>query len=303
MTESADSGAAAAPPAATAGSLLKQARQAQGLHIAALAASMKVPQRKLEALEADRFDELPDATFTRALAQTVCRTLKIDPAPVLALLPKPPGHRLEHVAEGINAPFRERPGSAPSRDLSLLASPALWAPLLLIVAAAVVYFLPTGWITLPSSEPAASSVSVVVPAASAPAASAPAEPVVVAPAAPPSAVVETIPTPLVAAAPAAGATPTGASAPAPVPAAAPTAPGAGELQLRTVAESWIEVVDARGQTLMSRLVPGGETVSLDGPAPLRLTIGNAAGTQVTFRGKPVEMPATARDNVARLTLK
>ena len=291
MSDGADTAAPATQSAATAGSLLKQARQAQGLHIAALAASMKVPQRKLEALEADRFDELPDATFTRALAQTVCRTLKIDPAPVLALLPRRPGHRLEHVAEGINAPFRERAGSGPSRDLSLFASPALWAPLLLIVAAAVVYFLPPGWISLASPDRAASAVGSVVPAV--PPASA--APVVAAPAAPPSAVVETVATPVVEAAPPPASAPAVAASPAPVP--------AGELQLRTVADSWIEVVDGRGQTLMSRLVPGGETIALDGPAPLRLTIGNATGTQVTFRGKPVEMPATARDNVARLTLK
>ena len=48
--------------------MLRAARERQGLHIAALAATIKIPQRKLEALEADRFDELPDATFTRALA-------------------------------------------------------------------------------------------------------------------------------------------------------------------------------------------------------------------------------------------
>ena len=71
----------------TAGALLRQARQAKGLHIAALAVSLKVPQRKLEALEADRYGELPDATFVRALAQTVCRALKVDRAPILALLP------------------------------------------------------------------------------------------------------------------------------------------------------------------------------------------------------------------------
>lgn len=304
MSDGADTAAPATPPAATAGSLLKQARQAQGLHIAALAASMKVPQRKLEALEADRFDELPDATFTRALAQTVCRTLKIDPAPVLALLPKPPGHRLEHVSEGINAPFRERPGTAPGRDLSMMASPALWAPLLLIVAAAVVYFLPAGLIPLPTSEPAASSVTAVVPAA--PPASAPDAPVAAAPVPPAAAssVAETVATPVVETAPPPAAAPAPASAPPMASSApAPVAAAAGELQLRTVAESWIEVVDARGTTLMSRLVPGGETIALDGPAPLRLTIGNATGTQVTFRGKPVEMPATARDNVARLTLK
>ena len=53
------------------------ARQQQGLHIAALAALIKVSQRKLELLEADRLSELPDATFARALAQTMCRSLKI----------------------------------------------------------------------------------------------------------------------------------------------------------------------------------------------------------------------------------
>ena len=68
--------------------MLRAARRAQGLHISMLAASIKVTQRKLESLEADRYDELPDMTFTRALAKTVCRSLKIDEAPVLALLPR-----------------------------------------------------------------------------------------------------------------------------------------------------------------------------------------------------------------------
>ena len=97
---------------ASAGALLRAARERQGLHIAALAAAIKVPQRKLEALEADRYDELPDATFTRALAQTVCRALKIDAAPVLALLPQLGGNGLAAVAGGLNAPFRDRPGRA-----------------------------------------------------------------------------------------------------------------------------------------------------------------------------------------------
>ena len=86
------------PRRPTAGRLLREARQAQGLHIAALASAIKVAPRKLELLEADRLDELPDATFTRALAQTVCRSLKIDAAPILALLPPPSGHRLEQSA-------------------------------------------------------------------------------------------------------------------------------------------------------------------------------------------------------------
>ena len=67
--------------------MLRAAREKQGLHIAALAAAIKVSPRKLDALENDRWHELPDATFTRALAQTVCRTLKVDARPVLDKLP------------------------------------------------------------------------------------------------------------------------------------------------------------------------------------------------------------------------
>ena len=90
------------------------------------AAAIKVTPKKLELLEADRFDALPDATFTRALAQTVCRALKIDPAPILKLLPPPLGHRLEHVGNGLNAPFRERPGLAgPARRLERHVEPGV----------------------------------------------------------------------------------------------------------------------------------------------------------------------------------
>ena len=96
---------------ASAGALLRAAREKQGLHIAALAAAIKVTPRKLDALEHDRYDELPGATFTRALAQTVCRSLKIDPQPVLALLPQADNPGLDAVAAGsLNTPFRDRPG-------------------------------------------------------------------------------------------------------------------------------------------------------------------------------------------------
>ena len=46
--QNADTGPDAAP---SAGALLKAAREKQGLHIAALAAAIKVSPRKLEALE------------------------------------------------------------------------------------------------------------------------------------------------------------------------------------------------------------------------------------------------------------
>jgi cytoskeleton protein RodZ len=54
--------------------------------------------------------------------------------------------------------------------------------------------------------------------------------------------------------------------------------------------------------LLSRNVQAGELIGLDGALPLRLIIGNAAATQLFFRGNPVDLAASTRDNVARLQL-
>ena len=107
--------------------MLRAARQQQGLHIAALAASIKVTPAKLEALEAGRYHELPDTTFARALAKTVCRVLKIDPEPVLAQMPDTPDSGLARVDGGLNTPFRERPGRVDPTVWVPWRHPVLWA--------------------------------------------------------------------------------------------------------------------------------------------------------------------------------
>jgi len=291
MTES-------APDKPSAGALLKAARERQGLHIAALAAAIKVTPRKLDALENDRWTELPDAAFTRALAQSVCRTLKIDARPVLDLLPQPAAMALEGNIGGLNAPFQGRPGRDDPGLAGSAIRPMILAAAVLMVAALVVYLLPPGlW---PSSDPAPASASapMSVPAAVAEtAASAPASI-----------------SASVAAAADASAAPAAASASQPagetvfsVPppeAAASTAaaPAAGLVQLRTTEASWIDARDAGGQVLLSRTVLPGESVGLDGALPIRLLIGNAAATQLAFRGRPVDLAARTRDNVARIEL-
>jgi cytoskeleton protein RodZ len=96
------------------------------------------------------------------------------------------------------------------------------------------------------------------------------------------------------------------SAPPPAAASGPAsaaAAGPSLLTLRTSAASWIEVVDAGNRALLSRSVMPGESVALDGTPPLRVTVGNAAATEISFRGRPVDLAATTRDNVARLELK
>jgi cytoskeleton protein RodZ len=303
----------------TAGALLRAAREKQGLHIAALAASIKVPPRKLEALEAGRYDELSGAIFTRALAQSVCRALRIDAAPVLALLPQAMATDLDNVTGSLNAPFRDRV----SRDDGGLAVVAqrwlIGGSVVLLAAAAFTWFLPTlrTWWTAPLggtqvSESTAPAPAAAVPAsmpasavlAAAPGASAPS-------AAPPDATAAAVPAPV--ASTAAGAAPTAAApsastavevthlAPPLQPSSTP--PPAGVLQLSTSDSSWIEVRDGQGRLLLSRIVQRGEAVGVDGLMPLRLTIGNAPATQVLLRGQPVDLAASTRDNVARIELR
>lgn len=322
MTEG--EGAPAPASAPSAGRLLREAREKQGLHIAALAASIKVSPKKLELLESDRFDELPDATFTRALAQTVCRALKTDPSVVMRLLPPLVGHRLEQVGEGLNTPFRERPGTLVQRDwMQFVSSPAVWLTLLILAAAAVVYFLPASLTGLPTARPRAASAAAqagVEPGMPPDAAN---EASVPAPSAAPATVIappiveprDATSAPAVAGSAALAMTAISMMAPA-SPLAPPAVPAAsaapasgvaalppGMLQLHTLSASWIEVSDGRGQPLVSRLMKAGESAGVDGVPPLRVRIGNAAGTQLVFRGQPTELKAFTRDNVARLELR
>ena len=301
-----DADAAAKPQ--TAGQWLKAARQQRGLHIAALAALLKVPQAKLEALEADRYQDLPDATFARALAKAVCRTLKVDAAPVMAMLPSGRDHEL-HVSLGINAPYREAGMRSDGLSMQWLSRPVVWIAALILLGAAGVYFMPAQWLERAAPAPAAATASEPV-MVQAPMASEPASAPTFAPGTTPAVQAQaSAPAPQPAVVTAAASVP--ASAPrqaAPVaskPVAVPGANGAnGELALtvKTTAPSWVEVVDANGQTLISRIVPGGEEEQLSGAAPLKVKIGNVAGTQLVVRGKPMDLLSQSKDNVARFEL-
>jgi cytoskeleton protein RodZ len=285
----------------SAGTLLRTARQAQGLHIAALAASIKVSQRKLELLEADRLAELPDATFARALAQTICRSLKIDPAPVLAALPQAPGYRLDAVDAGINTPFRDRPGRHEPAPFLALTSPGVWVTALIAGAALLVLLMPADWvssiqtaISSPPASTAASAAPLVAATESPPLAAAPVDVAAVPTDAASAAIGDVAASTVVFELPA-------SSAASALPLTATAA--VGPLQLKASAETWVEVVDGESRVLVSRMLASGEALALNGASPFKLKIGNAAGTSVAFRGQVVDLASSTRDNVARLELK
>jgi cytoskeleton protein RodZ len=111
----------------SAGTLLRSYREKFGVKLDVLASTLRVPVAKLQALEEDRLDLLPDAVFARALALAVCRHLKTDATPVLALLPGQDVSRLAVKDErGIDSPLH-RPSFLPQS--SFLAIQGFFTPM------------------------------------------------------------------------------------------------------------------------------------------------------------------------------
>jgi cytoskeleton protein RodZ len=305
-----------APPAApeaagpTAGALLRQAREAAGLHVAAMAVALKVPVGKLEALEQDRYDLLPDAVFARALASTVCRTLKVDPRPVLDRLPQTSAPRLVQDTDGINAPFRSPRDAVDPAWREHLTRPVSIAVAALLLGAVIVVVLPRTHFedsVAESNKPAAAGAAEPAPPAAvepapAQAVQQPASPIVPAsmtvagPAAKPASE-----PPAAARAPAVAAAAAAAPVTTPAAPAAPTAAGA--VVFRASAQSWVEVRDAKGAVPLRKVLAAGESANVSGAMPLQVVIGNVQATSVDVRGQPYDLKALAHDNVARFEIK
>ena len=300
----------------TAGALLRDAREAAGLHIAALAVALKVPVAKLEALEADNFSALPDMVFVRALASSVCRTLKIDPQAVLALLPQGEGPRLSAGDVGLNAPvkgFAGRSSAAPFKGAG--SRSFVWAVGLLLIGAALMMFLPRGLdadlsallkqpetttkIPMPTGN-VAQEISVAVGAEERVPSAAPAP----APAAAAGVGVELPAGESIKPAGIASHPIVLPSVEASAPSSAPAADApSGVLAFKARSESWIQVRDAAGALVLQRNLAPNELVSVSGVLPLAVVIGRADATEVFVRGKPYDIGPVSRENVARFEVK
>ena len=305
-----------APAAAvSAGALLRHSRQAQGVALEDLAATLKVPVEKLQALEDEDWQRLPDVVFLRALAQTICRTLHLEAAPVLALLPQQKVTALAPQG-GLNAPMRER-GVPSILATNTKHSPWPWVVLLLIVLGGGGYlgvqWMAPEWVR---------GVSTTVSAPSDPAGDSP----LFSPAVPEEGdgggmgnmgdVAQAGEVPTVQAAalmqPALpeeeGAQP-GFAAPAPAaePAAAPAAQAAASVSpvLRITAKgaTWVQVLDAQQRLLIEKILQDGEVFSTSAPKPLTVAVGKADLATVEVNGAPFDVQAVARSNVARFEVK
>ena len=307
-----------------AGALLKQAREASGLHIAALAVLLKVPVIKLEALESDRFDLLPDVVFVRALASSVCRSLKIDSSIILSRLPPTHVPKLTFQGSNINEPFRspgDRIGPSPWARLS---GPGALAGMLLLIGALVLIFLPTIKAGIDGIRPdiresiaknigfekaipntAVTDLALDAPGVSVIASGLSSEATTT------SAVAQTpVEAKSLIAAAVSGQLQTrepevlNADKSSPMFVAAANSPLTGDLVVFTAkTESWVEATDAKGLVVLRRSLAAGEVAGASGALPLKVVVGRANATKVEIRGKMFDVTAIAKDNVARFEVK
>jgi len=324
-------------PFASGVGLLRQTREAAGLSIEVMAANLKVPVRKLEALEEGRYEALPDRTFARALAASACRQLGIDPTPVLADIP---GLKIEPLVNTVRA------GSTPFRDPNVhrgwslvpwLKRPAVLVSLFVVLASAALWGLPGDW--LPSEGVAAwvgGSSTPESPVTDEPAKSEPSTPVSGLPVSPSVADSQFSGPPVEAGS---VATPSNGEVSVAVPAtavsgvlsggasqalgqpgehgsaaslehvgasasASPAVPSRSAAVLSIVAqgESWVEVLGPSGAVHAQRLLRAGERVDLAGPTPYRVLVGKAEAVEITVRGVSFDLQPFTRNSVARFEI-
>ena len=286
--------------------MLQQARLAAGVEIEPLAAVLKVSVRKLQALEAGELNNPREMTFTRALAASVCRQLRIEPGPVLDAWP---GQSADATAVPKTLSNDGTPNAATALPASAQPTGGRgWLGVLVVLLIGVGVWMAYQQMQHASERRQARATAqpaVIAPERTEPAAAAVAE----APAAsvteiapPTGGTVEAAPvTP-----PAVNATqPEATAKPGPIvnnqsAPLTPAAIGNHILVLHALEASWIEVTDVSGARVFTRLMSAGDHVAIDeGGRPLSVLIGNAAGVRVYSRSKALDLTDKARLNVAR----
>jgi cytoskeleton protein RodZ len=85
--------------------------------------------------------------------------------------------------------------------------------------------------------------------------------------------------------------------------AAPPPDGLERLAFSFGQEAWVEVRDASGAIIFSRINKAGTTQEVQGKGPFALVVGNAQNVKLTHNGKAVDLAPHTKVSVARLTLR
>jgi len=278
--------AAPAPAPRSIGEKLRAGRERAGLSVAAAAEKLHLDPKVIEALEADRFAELGASVYVRGHLRRYADFVG------------------EAGAEMVNT-YGARQVSPPPPDLTQIpqaerhSDPRRLITPLVGLGCALVLALAIWWVlsgshgggAKPSDQTSAAAPAGAAPATSSTPVMATSMPVSNSPAMRRADVVPTS---------AAG----NASAAVPIdavnlarrdtsPEAASTPVRATRLRLELASESWVEVYDSRGDRLFYDVASAGSVQSIEGRAPLRVVLGNAAAVAVQVDGQPRQIPPAA----------
>lgn len=284
------------------GAELRQVRERLGWKLADVAAELRIREPYLDAIEHGDLDALPGPAYQIGFVRAYARILGLDGEEILR----------RFRAEGVGAvKTPELSFLAPVPDRAVPSGAIVLLGVVLLLAGYGLWYLHTeSDRTLAASIPAQLAPLAVPPAPPAPK---PAPAVVqmapaVKPAVPavasaptgaaPGATTATVPTPGTApAAPAAVAAAVPATAPNTAPAPATAAPAAGAAPaaasqaapangktIQATADSWVEVKDASGNILFSRVMHSGDSWPVPDMPGLTMTAGNAGGTEISDNG-------------------
>ena len=267
------SGAAAAGPD-TPGGMLRAERERRGYSVQHAAEEMHLDVRVIEALEANRFEELGAPVYARGHLRKYASILGLSPTTVLSRyealggMPVNPTPIPTTLATPVRVVERRRMSKVP-----------LW------IAAAIVIVAGLAWLAfelLQKREAASATTSEVV------------EPTVAQE--PPNVDTPSVSEPA-------------AQVPAPVTQVAASAPPprttAGDVRLRLefTEPSWAEIYDASGQRLMFDMGTPGRVRTVAGAPPLRVNIGLASAVNAQVDDRPIVIPRRSGKDGAKFVIE
>lgn len=293
MTERIDAGPGAGVAADGVGEVLARARAALGLSISDVALQLKFAPRQIEALEQERFELLPPGTFARGMVRAYARLLKLDAEPLV-----------QQIAGRVAAPDNAQAVAGARRPIpitdSARRSNLVYAALSLAVLGVIAAVL-FEW----QRERAQAGRLEFVAAAQAPQdpAQAP-QPSALAPREPAQPQADQQVASLTTVAPPNTTALAEVSPPqAGVPEARRTADSKRSIRMKFERDSWVEIKDRGGKTLISQLNPAGSEQAVEGRPPFEVIIGNAQHVRLSYDDRPIDLAPHVKVEVARFTLE
>lgn len=256
------------------GEHLAKARKARGISVEEVAAQIRLTPKQIAALEENDYVNLPEFAITRGFVRMYAKFLNLDPVPLVSMLsPMPTAptqamhvHRIAEDSSSRSYLFTsKRNNFLWSKNTVLLAGAAL---LVIFFVGRGIYFKYSS----PSEDAAKIQASTDLN-------------------------LKTLTIPLLLASQSASAVSEVASTPV-------AEAVNNELLVHVKKESWVEVKRNKGGVIFDRILPAGSTEKITIDAPSILTVGNASGANVSFRGKEQDLKEnTSSKNVARINLE